>query len=91
MKRYLVFPVLLLSAFATEANEKSFTQSYSREQYQECVAVSLFTMQGKELNSIVKGNRTIADTNAIPEGWTVVGVTTKNEATISTPYLVICH
>ena len=91
MKRYLVIPVLLLTVFVTEANEKSFTQSHSRDQYRECVAVSLFTMQGRELNSIVKGNRTLDGTNAIPEGWTVVGVTTKKEATISTPYLVIWH
>lgn len=91
MKRYLISAIILLTTFAAEANKNSFVQSTSKEHYQECLAVSLYTMQGKELNSIVKNNRTIEDTNTIPEGWTVVGVTTKKEDTISAPYLVICH
>lgn len=91
MKRYLVIPALLITSFATEASEGTLSQSHDKAQYRECVAVSLYTIQGKELNSIVKDNRTINDTNAIPEGWSVVGVTTKKEALVTTPHLVICH
>ena len=91
MKRYLIVPVILLSTFVTEANENSLAQSSANEQYQECLAVSLFTKEGREVNSIVENKRTIKETNIIPEGWSVVGVTTKTEADIDTPYLVICH
>ena len=91
MKRALMFPVLILSTFVTGANENSSAQSSANKQFQECLAVSLYTKQGKEVNSMVKNNRVIEDTNTIPEGWSVVGVTTKTEADISTPYLVICH
>lgn len=91
MKRVLLVPVILLSTFVTAANENSSAPSPANNQYQECLAVSLFTREGKEVNSMVKNNRVIEDTNAIPEGWSVVGVTTKTEADISTPYLVICH
>ena len=91
MKRYFIIPVILLSIFIAEANGNSLAQSSANKQYKECLAVSLFTKQGKELNSIVKNNRAIEDTNTIPEGWTVVGVTAKKEALVTTPYLVICH
>ena len=91
MKRYLIIPVILLSTFVAEANENSSAQSSANEHYQECLAVSLYTKQGKEVNSIVENKRTIKETNSIPKGWSVVGVTTKTEADINTPYLVICH
>ena len=91
MKRVLLVPVILLSTFVTAANENSSAPSSANTQYQECLAVSIFTREGKEVNSMVKNNRVIEDTNTIPEGWSVVGVTTKTEADISTPYLVICH
>ena len=91
MKRYVIIPFILLTTFITTADEKTFSQSISREQYKECIAVSLYTIEGRELNSIVENNRKIAGTNAIPEGWTVVGITTKKEAFITSPYLVICH
>ena len=91
MKRVLMFSVILFSTWVAEANENSSTQSSVNKQYHECVAVSLYTMQANELNSIVKNNRTITGTNTIPEGWTVIGVTTKTESDIDAPYLVICH
>ncbi len=91
MKRVLIIPVILLSPFITEANENSLAQSSANEQYQECIAVSLFTREGREVNSMVENNRKIKQTNIIPKGWSVVGVTTKTEAGIETPYLVICH
>ena len=91
MKRYLIIPVILFSSFVSEANENSSAQSSINKQYQECLAVSLFTREGREVNSIVENKRKIKETNIIPEGWSVVGVTTKTEADINTPYLVICH
>lgn len=91
MKRYIVLPVILLATLATEANENASVQAVSNQGYQECVAVSLFTVQGRELNSAIENNRRIDQTNVIPKGWTVVGVTTKKEANDISPYLVICH
>lgn len=91
MKKYIVLPFILLTTFIVTADEKTFSQPFSREQYRECIAASLYTMEGRELNSIVNNNRRIQGTNAIPEGWTVVGITTKKEASATTPYLVICH
>jgi hypothetical protein len=91
MKRYVITPFILLATFITTADEKTFSQSISREHYQECIAVSLYTIEGRELNSIVKNNREIVGANAIPEGWSVVGITTKKEAFATSPYLVICH
>lgn len=91
MKTVLLVPVILLSTFVAEANENTSTQSSANTQYQECLAVSLFTREGKEVNSMVENKRKIKETNIIPEGWAVVGVTTKTEADINTPYLVICH
>lgn len=86
-----MFAVIMLSTFVAGANEKSSAQASANKQFQECLAVSLYTKQGKEVNAMVKNNRVIEDTNTIPEGWAVVGVTTKTEAGIDTPYLVICH
>lgn len=91
MNKYLVIPVVLFSSFVSEANENSSAQSSTNEQYRECLAVSIFTKEGRELNSIVENKRKIKGTNIIPEGWSVVGVTTKTEAGINTPYMVICH
>ena len=100
MKRNLFHPVLLLSililsTFVTEAKENSLSQvppqTSNNKQYKECVAVSLFTREGNEINSIAENNRTIEGTNRIPEGWSVVGVTTKKEALVTSPYLVICQ
>lgn len=93
MKRYLVITVLLLTAFSVQADddEDASVPIKDKGQYQECVGVSLFTLQGRELNSIVNNNRMVVGTNEIPEGWSVVGVTTKTEAEVTEPYLVICH
>jgi hypothetical protein len=57
----------------------------------ECVGVSLHTMQGKELNSTVKNNRMLKETNTIPKGWTVIGTTEKTESGVVSPFLVICR
>lgn len=90
MQRHLLIPFLLITPFAA-ASETSAVQTNNKEQYEECVGVSLHTMQGRELNSIVENNRMIKDSNVIPKGWTVVGTTTKTETDVTTPYLVICH
>ena len=91
MRKHLVIAIILFTTFATEADENSSVQANTKEQYDKCVGVSLHTMPGRELNSIVENNRTIKDTTLIPEGWTVIGVTTKKETEVTTPYLVICH
>jgi len=91
MKRYLIIPVLLFSTIITEAKENLPEQSSTNQQYRECVAVSLFTKEGREVNSAAKDKRPLEGTNSIPEGWSVVGVTTKKEAVLTTPYLVICR
>jgi len=90
MKVYIIIPIILFMAITAEASENTMKGS-TAQLYQECVAVSLYTMKGRELNSIVKGNRTLEKTNLIPDGWTVVGITTKSESDISNPYIVICH
>ena len=89
MKVYIIIPIILFMAITAEASENTMKDS-TAQLYQECVAVSLYTMKGRELNSIVKGNRTLEKTNLIPDGWTVVGITTKSESDISNPYIVIC-
>ena len=100
MKRNLILPVILLSILflstsVTAAKDNSFTQvsqqTSGHKQYRECVAVSLFTKEGIEINSIAENNRTIEGINKIPEGWSVIGVTTKKEALVTSPYLVICQ
>jgi hypothetical protein len=91
MKKYLIIPVLFLVALNTEADESASARPDNGAQYMECVGVSLHTMQGKELNSTVKNNRMVKDTNAIPKGWTVIGTTEKTEAGVISPFLVICH
>ena len=91
MKKHLVIPIILLTSFATQADEISSLQAADNEHFKECVAASLHTMPGSELNSIVENNRAIKQTTRIPAGWTVAGVTAKNETGITTPYLVICH
>ncbi len=90
MDKYIVVSILMLTSFASNAGEKSAVRS-DDGRFQECVAVSLYTMQGRELNSAVKNNRKIEETNLIPEGWSVVGVTEETEADTTKPYLVICH
>lgn len=90
MEKYIVISVLMLASFSSNAGEKSSVRS-GDGRYQECVAVSLYTIQGRELNSAVKNNRTIEDTNLIPQGWSVVGVTEETEADETKPYLVICR
>ena len=77
--------------FVTSAEENASAPVGDSKQYRECVAVSLYTMQGRELNSAVENNRKIKETTLIPKGWTVIGATTKTEAEIITPYVVICH
>ena len=91
MKTYLLIPFILLTMSTAVARESSSKQSAGANQYRECVAVSLHTMNGQELDSIVRNNRVVEDANLIPEGWVVVGVTTKSEGPISRPYMVICH
>jgi len=91
MKAYLLFSVLILAAFTTSAKDNLYMQAEAEESFHECVAVSLFTMQGRELNSAVRGNSLAKETNYIPEGWSVVGVTEKTESGVTSPYLVICH
>lgn len=91
MKVYLIVPVMFLVAFTAKADESASSRINNGEQYQECVGVSLYTMQGKELNSTVENNRIVKDTNAIPKGWTVIGTTEKTEADVITPFLVICR
>jgi hypothetical protein len=91
MKAYLLFSVLLLAAFTASAKDNLNMQVETEQNYHECVAVSLFSMQGRELNSAARGNNLAKETNFIPEGWSVVGVTEKSEAGVTAPYLVICR
>ena len=91
MKRYLIISVLFFVALNTEADESASARPDNAEQYTECVGVSLYTMQGKEFNSMVKNNRMVKDTNAIPKDWKVIGTTEKTEADVITPFLVICR
>jgi hypothetical protein len=91
MKRFLIIPVILFSSFVSGAKENPPEQSSANKEYRECVAVSLFTKEGREVNSMIENKRMITQTNIIPEGWSVIGVTTKTEADVDTPYLVICH
>ena len=91
MKRYLLISIISLAASAAMADEELSMQIQDNGQYQECVGVSLFTMQGRELNSIVKNNRMVVGTNEIPEGWDVIAVTTKTDVDETVPYLVICQ
>ena len=91
MKNYFFIPVVLLCSFTALAGEPSAGKVPESSQYSECVAVSLFTMQGRELNAAVENKRAIAKTNAIPAGWSVVGVVSKTEHGRDEPYMVICH
>ncbi len=91
MKRYLLISIISLAASAAQADEELSMQFQNNGSYHECVGVSLFTMQGRELNSIVNNNRMVVGTNEIPEGWRVVAVTTKTEVDETIPYLVICR
>ncbi|MCG6937163.1 MAG: hypothetical protein LJE83_03185 [Gammaproteobacteria bacterium] len=91
MKRNIIILLLLCSTLAAEAKDNTPAQSSAKQQYQECVAVSMFTKQGREINAIAENNRAIEETNHIPEGWSVLGVTTQKEALVTTPYLVICR
>ena len=90
MKKFII-SVLLLAALSVNADENPSVHPSADHQYRECVAVSLYTVQRRELNSMVKNNREIEDSTAIPEGWSVVGVTSKQDAESDMPYLVICH
>ena len=90
MKRYIIIPIILLVTFSTHASENAQKDS-SVQSYRECVAVSLLTIEGRELNSMVTNNRTINKSNLIPDGWSVVGVTTQSDSDMSNPYIVICH
>ncbi len=90
MKSCLVFSALLLAVFIIVGMENAAAKSDDAPQYKECIAVSLHTMNGQELDSIVRNNRKIEDANLIPEGWSVVGVTEKSDGPVSRPYLVIC-
>lgn len=91
MKKYLIIPVLFLVTLTTEADESAPARPDNGEQYTECVGVSLYTMRGKEFNSAVKNNRMVKDTNAIPKGWKVIGVTEKTESDVIAPFLVVCR
>lgn len=90
MKRYIIISIILLVAFSTHASENTQKEN-SAQSYRECVAVSLFTVEGREINSMVTNNRAINKTNLIPDGWTVVGVTTQSDSDMSNPYIVICQ
>ena len=85
--------ILLLSLipFVTAAEKNAAAPVVNNNQYQECVAVSLYTIQGREFNSAVENNRKVKDTTLIPKGWTVIGATTKSDAEKIMPYVVICH
>ena len=74
-----------------DAGQEKSSWTEDKQNFKECVAVSLYTMQGGELNSIARNNRPIEKTNIIPEGWTVFGVTTKTETGNVAPYMVICR
>ena len=91
IKRNLTILTLSLIPFVASAEENASAPVGDNKQYQECVAVSLYTMQGRELNSAVENNRKIKQTTLIPKGWTVIGATTKTEAGVIMPYVVICH
>jgi len=95
MKKTLILAVVLSCVFAVHAGERSSAQTSAQAsagpQYRECVAVSLFTLPGRELNVIAENNRSIQKTNIIPPGWSVVGVTTATERGSDEPYMVICH
>lgn len=91
MKTNVIFLLLMFTAFSTAARENLDARSNDSQQYSECVAVSLFTKQGNEINAIAKDSRTLENTNRIPAGWSVIGVTTKQEAGAISPYIVICH
>ena len=91
IKRNLTILTLSLIPFVASAKENASAPVVDNKQYQECVAVSLYTMQGRELNSAVENNRKIKQTTLIPKGWTVIGTTTKTENEIIAPYVVICH
>lgn len=90
MKRYIMIPTILLFTSFTHASESMQTDS-SVQKYQECIAVSLFTIEGRELNAMVNNDREITRANLIPDGWSVVGVTTRSDSDTSNPYMVICH
>ena len=91
MKNYFIIPVVLLWSLSVQAEEHSAGKAPESSQYSECVAVSLFTQQGRELNAAVENKRAIEKTNAVPAGWSVVGVTSKTERGQDEPYMVICH
>jgi len=91
MKKILFIPLLVLPSLSFAIPEMSAHHEVAETGYRECVAASLFTMEGKELNSIIENHRTIPDTNRIPEGWTVVGITTERVGAVSKPYMLICH
>ena len=91
MKKHLFTLFLVLSSFTSSADGIAPEKAYKSGQFRECAAVSLYTMQGRELNAIVAENRPMKQTNVIPEGWTVVGVTEKQEAGATSPYIVICR
>lgn len=91
MKKLLHIIVVFIMSFAVMADDTSTVNTNEKGQYQECVAVSLHTMQGRELDSIVKSSRKIKETTLIPKGWTLIGLTTKSEDGIVAPYMVICH
>jgi hypothetical protein len=91
MKKFLIIPVILFTMSTAEADQNKLEESGYGQGFDECVAVSLFTIQGRELNSIVKDSRSMEKTNTIPEGWTVIGVTTKSEPGNVAPYMVICR
>lgn len=91
MKRNLTILALSLIPLVTSAEDNASATESANNQYQECVAVSLYTIQGRELNSAIENNRKVKQTSLIPKGWTVIGATTKTENEIITPYVVICH
>ena len=91
MLRKMIVVTLLLTTFVVEADDSPFKKSNSVKQYSECIGVSLNTRDSKEVHAITETGKGIEDATLIPDGWSVIGVTTKKEALITAPYLVICH
>ena len=87
----IVLVIVLLVFGGSQLPKLAKNLGKAQKEFKDGLAEALHTMPGRELNSIIKNNRTIKDTTLIPEGWTVIGVTTKKETEVTTPYLVICH
>ena len=81
MKRIL--PGLLLSLFALFSTPLLAQGATSYEQFEECVAVTSWLMQGKDTKNIENKKRV-----QIPDGWKVVGTKIVKD---KTPIFFICR